>query len=131
MGAKTKITQAPTMTPEQLALLNSMMRGATNQMQGVQLGQTWGGPGTTSRQGIGGTQWNPSAPAQGGGSNPFTQFLGPGGMPQAPIAGAPAVPGGQQGGSGAMVNPFGLAAYSNRDNLVNPIVNPFRRNIGG
>jgi len=124
MGAKTKITQAPTMTPEQLALLSSMMRGSTNQMQGVSLGQSWGGPGTTSRQGAGGTPWDPSI-------NPVSEFLGPGGMPQAPIAGAPAVPGGQQGGSGAMVNPFGLAAYSNRDNLVNPIVNPFRRNIGG
>jgi hypothetical protein len=128
MGAKQKITQAPTMTPEQIALLNSMMRGATNQMQGVQLGQTWGGPGTTSRQGIGGTPWNPSAPAQGGGSNPFTQFLG---LPEAPIAGAPGAPGGLPGRSGSVIDPFGTAGYSNRDNLVNPIVNPFRRNLGG
>jgi hypothetical protein len=123
MGAKTKITQAPTMTPEQTALLNSMMRGSSNQMQGMSLGQTWGGPGTTSRQGYGGTPWDTRVPVE----NPFTKFLGP----QAAIASAPGAPAGQPSGPGSVVSPFGLAAYSNRDNLVNPFVNPIRRNIGG
>jgi hypothetical protein len=123
MGAKTSVKQAPTMTPEQIALLNSMMRGSANQQQGMTLGQSWGGPGTTSRQGYGGKPWDTS-------SNPFTPFLSAG-MPQAAVPGAPGSSGGQAGGPASMVDPFGLAAYSNRDNLVNPIINPFRRNIGG
>lgn len=44
MGAKTKITQAPTVTPEQKALLDSQMRGVYNMMQGFNLGAGWGGP---------------------------------------------------------------------------------------
>lgn len=132
MGAKQKITQAPTMTPEQLALLNSMMRGVTNQMQGFTLGQTWGGPGTSSRAGFGGKAWDTGGTPS---VNPWFQAIantrprGAVGMPQAPIPGAPVGPAGMNPGQAP--NPFMLAAYSDRNQLVSPIVNPFRRNLGG
>jgi hypothetical protein len=137
MGAKTKATTAPSMTREQMALLNSMMRGVGNQMQGISLGQTWGGPGTTSRQGLGGTPWDttirPGQDGQHGMQFPYGQAISqaqPGGMPQAPIPSAAGFPA-TSPGPGAPPNPFGMAAYSDRNQIVSPIVNPFRRNLGG
>lgn len=135
MGAKTKIEQAPTLTPQQKALMDSMMRGAADQMQGFIFGQGWGGPSFESYNpgvGYGGKAWDTRTDAQkSGGSGP----LGMGGLPgisnqalqsMSPIASAP---GASPQGGGGFVNPY--ASFSNRDNIVNPLVNPFRRNLGG
>lgn len=113
MGAKQKVTQAPTMTPQQLALLNAMMRGVQNQMQGVTLGQGWAGPGTTANQGVGGTPWStqPNPPV-----NPIFAAIKSASMPVDPNA-AP--------------NPFTDQGYAMRDQATGPIVNPFRRSLGG
>jgi len=142
MGAKTKITQAPTVTPEQKALLDSIMRGATAQMQGFNLGAGWGGPSFQSYNpgvGYGGTRFDMSPKAAG-----RPRILSRSMHEPAPAAAAPVnpslmalqsiarVPGaaGQPGQAG-MVNPMSPAAYANRENLVSPVVNPFRRNLGG
>jgi hypothetical protein len=42
----------------------------------------------------------------------------------------PSAPG-LSGGAPGMVSPTSPAAYANRENLVTPVVNPFRRNLGG
>ena len=146
MGAKTNITQADTMTPQQKALLNSMMTGSSNLMQGIQFGQGWGGPGSTSRQGYGGTPWNTQAPSAGGGDtggrgdrDPRNGGGGkdPGGKlmasnPMAPIPSSSGYPATAPASPGMpAVNPWGMAAYSDRNQIVSPIVNPFRRNLGG
>lgn len=147
MGAKTDITQAPTMTPQQKALLDSMMRGVSGQLQGFPLGEGWAGPSFDSYRpgsGYGGSTFNmgrpatpagplgpirgggapvATAPGAGGGFNPMMAALN--GMARVPSATAP-----QPSNPGA-VNPFSPAAYSNREQLVSPLVNPFRRNLGG
>jgi hypothetical protein len=152
MGAKTKVNQAPTVTPEQKALLDAQMRGVYNAMQGFNLGAGWAGPSFGSydpQAGYGGMRFDmtsggaplpqpkipphiqamrgmmaarpqQSAPAQ---ANPMMAAL----QSVARIPGAP----GQVGGAPGVVNPTSAAAYSNRENLVSPVVNPFRRNLGG
>jgi len=153
LGAKTNIDQASTLTPEQKVLMDSMMRGVTDQMQGFILGEGWGGPSFSSYNsgsGYGGKAWNTARPvaltgagarpeagrpgadpreggANGGGGNDRGRSLtGQAIAGMAPIASAP---GTGPSGPGGFVNPF--ASYSNRDQIVNPIVNPFRRNLGG
>lgn len=147
MGAKTKITQAPTLTPEQKALLDYQIRGVMGMTQGFNLGTGWGGPSFESynpRVGYGGQMFDMGpAPAAGAGQ---AGLGGPPAPKQAPapaarasfnpmmaalqsvaIPGSPGIPGGAPG----MVSPTSAAAYSNRENLVSPFVNPFRRNSGG
>lgn len=138
MGAKTKIEQAPTLTPEQKVLLDYMMRGATNQMQGFILGEGWGGPSFESYEpgsGYGGKAWDTSKPASGSGAGRGGRTGGRrGGGPESATGAAiasmpiPSAPGTAPVKPG-FVNPY--ASYSDRDKLVNPVVNPFRRNLGG
>jgi hypothetical protein len=118
MGAKVQTTQTELLTPQQKALLNSMMTGSSNLMSGMQFGQSWGGPGSTSRQGYGGTPWN----TQGGGGKLQS-------TPMAPIPSSSGYQATNPGNPGA--SPWGMAAYSDRNQIVSPIVNPFRRNLGG
>lgn len=144
MGAKTKITPTSTLTPEQKALLDSQMRGVYNAMQGLNLGAGWGGPSFESYNpgaGYGGSKfdmttggaplptpapsrprpWSP-AQAQSSQQNPMLAAL-------QSVSRIPSAPGAI--GSAGMVNPTSPTAYSNRENLVSPLVNPFRRNLGG
>ena len=142
MGAKVQTTQTELLTPQQKALLNSMMTGSSNLMSGMQFGQSWGGPGSTSRQGYGGTPWNTVPPQSGGGGGMGGPRSGGGGgmggggkLQSAPMAPIPSSSGYQATNPGnpgvSSVNPWGMAAYSDRNQIVSPIVNPFRRNLGG
>lgn len=139
MGAKVQTTQTDLMTPQQKALLNSMMTGSSNLMQGMQFGQSWGGPGSTSREGYGGTPWNTVPPSSGGGGAGGPRAGGGGGggklmasNPMAPIPSSSGYPATAPASPGMpAVNPWGMAAYSDRNQIVSPIVNPFRRNLGG
>ena len=152
MGAKTNVSQAPTVTPEQKALLDSMMRGVYNQMQGFNLGAGWAGPSFESYNpgaGYGGKAFDmtakgapvpPSFQARmtdkfrnvfdrmGGArqANPYLAVL----QSIARPAAAPGAPG-AAGGPGGVLSPTSTAFYNNRENLVSPVVNPFRRNLGG
>lgn len=140
MGAKTKVTQATTLTPEQKALLDSNIRGVMSMMQGFNLGTGWGGPTNESYNpnvGYGGMKFNTQARPASSGSRP----VGPGQLRQ-PSGGVNpamaalesiAIPGapGATGGAPGLVDPRSPAAYANRENLVTPVVNPFRRNLGG
>lgn len=140
MGAKTSVTQAPTLTPEQKALLDSQMRGVMNSMQGFNLGTGWGGPSFESYNpnvGYGGMKFDTSLGATRAGStvNPMARLTAKPAQQTNPMLAAlqsvavPSAPG-MPGGAGRMVNPTSPTAYSNRENLVSPIVNPFRRNLG-
>lgn len=139
MGAKTKVTQATTLTPEQKALLDSNIRGVMSMMQGFNLGTGWGGPTNESYNpnvGYGGMRFDmrkPGAPS--GGPITPNQLRQPAGRQNPAMAALQsiAVPGaqGMTGGAPGLVDPRSTAAYSNRENLVTPIVNPFRRNLGG
>jgi hypothetical protein len=136
MGAKTKTLS--TLTPEQSALMNSMMRGVMGSMQGFNLGAGWGGPSFESYNpgvGYGGKTFDMGRTAD------LSRRPGQAGQPQAApanpmlaalqgiaIPGAPGVGGGSAAG---LVSPTSAASYANRENLVTPIVNPFRRNLGG
>lgn len=138
MGAKVKTTQATTLTPEQKALLDSQIRGVMGMIPGFNLGTGWGGPTNESydpKVGYGGMQFNTGRPAQGGGPVGPRQLRRP--LSQASPAMAAlesiAIPGapGAAGGAPGLVDPRSPAAYANRENLVTPVVNPFRRNLGG
>lgn len=138
MGAKTKVTQATTLTPEQKALLDSQIRGVMGMMQGFNLGTGWGGPSNQSydpRVGYGGMPFNTRGPASGGGPVGPAQLRQPAGRANPAMAALEsiAIPGapGAAGGAPGMVDPRSPAAYANRENLVTPVVNPFRRNLGG
>jgi hypothetical protein len=138
-GSKTNITQAPTLTPQQQALLELMLRGTTNAMQGQVLGEPWRGPSWDSYSPI---TWDSSAQGSGdmgdtrgrgdkagdrGGSgrvSAMSTILRPQGVPSAPTAGGQPTP-------RSFLTPFGWNAYGARDNYTTPFVNPFRRNIGG
>lgn len=141
MGAKTQVTQAPTLTPEQKALLDSQMRGVMGMMQGFNLGAGWGGPSFESYNpgaGYGGKTFDMSKPATGSAARVRATVQKPS-LQQPPgnpmfaalqsIARIPSAAG--QPGAPGLVNPASAASYSNRENLVAPVVNPFRRNLGG
>jgi hypothetical protein len=139
MGAKTDVSSVSTLTPEQKVLLDSMMRGVTDQMQGFQFGEGWGGPSNESYgngSGYGGKVWSPGGAGQpwsrGGANGPgmTTRAISAAAPPQQGMAPVPAA-NPVQASNPNNLNPFGMAAYSNREQLVSPIVNPFRRNIGG
>ena len=112
MGSKQKITQAPTLTPEQQALLAAKIRSAMAMSQGINLGQGWGGPGSYTPMNA---ATGKAVPQPAPGRNPYIDAIAAAGSPPPTMAN----------------NPFGMGAYSNRDALVNPMVNPFRRNLGG
>jgi hypothetical protein len=144
MGPKTNISTAPTLTPEQKVLLDSMMRGVTDQMQGFEFGEGWAGPSFDSYAngaGYGGKPWTDDRSGAAGGASPIGGGItpqAPGRLPMTTRANASAMPPMAvpaakpiQASNPNNVNPFGMAAYSNREQLVSPIVNPFRRNIGG
>jgi hypothetical protein len=113
MGSKQKINQAPTLTPDQQALLSAKIKANRLMAMNLILGQGWGGPNSGQMVNAGtGQAVQPAAPAAQG-ANPLAKAI------------ASATPGQVEN------DPFGMAAYSNRNALVNPIVNPFRRNLGG
>lgn len=140
MGAKTKVEQVPTMTPQQQALLKAMITGVTGQMSGFELGAPWMGPSWSSyspqpfNMGGAGSSVPPGSGAmrpgdrreagpmrQPGQANPMSQAL----MAPIPQSQAP------QGDLRSMLSPFGWNAYGVRDQYTAPLVNPFRRNMGG
>lgn len=126
MGPKQKVTQVSNLTPLQQALMDSQIRNATTMMQGQVLGTTYGGPGTTSSQGFGGRGYGmPNGYVPAGTAPPPNPLLAA--LAKLRIPGSPGAP----GTASAMIDPSSPAAYSNRENLVSPIVNPFRRNLGG
>lgn len=138
MGAKVQTTQTDLLNPQQRALMASMMTGSSNLMQGIQLGQSWGGPGSSSRQGYGGTPWGSKPVSDAPGQSVLPVQTGRPGAPpaspagMAPIPSSSGFPATNPGNPGAATyNPWGVAAYSDRNQLVSPIVNPFRRNLGG
>lgn len=124
------------------------MRGSTNYIQGFQLGEGWAGPSDESYKpgsGPGGKTWDasqvgsPTPPSDGAprneGDDPRMGRMGAGAAPPgltgqaiAGMAPIPSAPGTAMPPPG-FVNPFG--SYSDRDKLVNPIVNPFRGNMRG
>jgi hypothetical protein len=110
MGSKQKITQASTLTPEQQALLGAKIRAAMSMSRGINVGQGWGGPNSYTPMNA---ATGAPAPQPATGTNPYADAIANATPPT--IAN----------------NPFGLGAYSNRDALVKPLVNPFRRNLGG
>lgn len=120
MGAKTHIEQASTMTPQQLALLNSQLRNVRQFTEGMVLGQGWGGPTFESYQpnvGYGGKRWGTARPQAAGAMPPAAQALGA----------APAGPATQP----SVMNTMSPAGYQQTNQIVTPFVNPFRRNLGG
>ena len=124
--------------------MDMIMRGSTSAIQGFQLGEGWAGPNDASYtpgSGPGGKKWDssqvgvptppPDGPPRNEGDDPSKRVQGAPSLTGQAIAGMapiPSAPGTAMPPPG-FVNPFG--SYSDRDKLVNPIVNPFRRNIGG